>query len=88
VRGPAEDLRAAAHAWADGTARAQGLPVHVERLDVLRSVAVLLGAQARGLGAPDRAEPVGVEAVVAASAGADDNVVEDGLDDLGLFGQR
>jgi hypothetical protein len=43
---------------------------------------------ARGSGAPDRGESGRVEAVEAAPAGADDDVIEDGLDDLGLLGQR
>lgn len=50
-----EDLRSQARAWAEQTALAQGLPAQVERADVLRDIAQLLGlraaAQARQTGA-------------------------------------
>ena len=74
-----DDLRAAAHRWAEETAQAQGLGPKVEG-ELLASVALLLGA--KGSGAPDRIEPGRVELVEAASAGADDDVIEDGGDDL------
>jgi hypothetical protein len=87
VPGLADELGAAARAWAEQTAQAQGLPRRVERMDVLRSVAVLFGARpSRGLGAPDRSEPGGIEAVEAAPSGTDNDVIEHRLDDLSLTG--
>jgi hypothetical protein len=80
VPGLDDDLRSAAHRWAEETAQAQGLGPRVDG-EVLASVAVLLGAKG-SLGAPDRVEPGRVELVEAASAGADDDVIEDGSDDL------
>ena len=41
--GPANQLRAAARAWAEQTAQAQGLPARVEDVETLRDVATLLG---------------------------------------------
>jgi hypothetical protein len=79
VPGLDDDLRAAAHRWAEETAQAQGLGPKVDG-EVLASVALLLGA--KGSGAPDGIEPGRVELVEAASAGADDDVIEDGGDDL------
>ena len=46
VPGLPDDLRAQARAWAEETAVAQGFPARVERPDVLRAVAVLLGSSA------------------------------------------
>lgn len=79
MRGLADDLRAVAHTWAEETAQAQGLGPKVDG-EVLAAVALLLGA--KGSGAPDRGKAGGVELVEPASAGADDNVIEDGGDDL------
>ena len=75
-----DDLRAAAHRWAEETAQAQGLGPRVDG-EVLAFVAVLLGAKGSS-GAPDRGESGRVELVEAASAGADNDVIEDGGDDL------
>jgi hypothetical protein len=80
VPGLDDDLRAAAHRWAEETAQAQGLGPKVDG-EVLASVAVLLGAEGSS-GAPDRIEPGRVELVEAASTGTDDDVFEDGGDDL------
>jgi hypothetical protein len=56
VPGPAEnELRAAAEAWAEQTAIAQGLPARVQDLEVLRSVCLLL--ELRASDAPDREKP-------------------------------
>lgn len=76
----ADDLRAAAHRWADETAQAQGLGPKVNG-EVIASVALLLGAKGSS-GAPDGGEPGRVELVEAAPAGVDDDVIEDGGDDL------
>jgi hypothetical protein len=43
MRGLDDELRAAAHSWAEETAIEQGLPPRVEDLEVLRNVAELLG---------------------------------------------
>jgi hypothetical protein len=67
-------LRAHAQAWAEETALAQGLPAKVADHDVLRSVAALLGL--KGSVAPNGGQPGRVEAVEAASTGADDDVLE------------
>lgn len=45
VLGLDEQLREQARAWAERTARAQGLPARVEARAVLRDVAQLLGLQ-------------------------------------------
>jgi hypothetical protein len=42
VPGLDDNLREAAHRWAEESARAQGLPERVEDLDVLRCVVELL----------------------------------------------
>ena len=46
-----DDLREAAHKWAEESATAQGLPERVEDLDVLRAVVELLELRSD---APDR----------------------------------
>jgi hypothetical protein len=74
VPGLDEQLRAQARAWAEETAVAQGLPAKVSEHDVLRNVGALLGL--KGSVAPDGAQAGGVEAVVAASARADDDVLQ------------
>jgi hypothetical protein len=51
VPGLDDDLRAAAHQWAEESATAQGLPERVEDLDVLRAVLELLELRSD---APDR----------------------------------
>lgn len=79
MRGLADDLRAIAHTWAEETAQAQRLGPKVAG-EVLAAVALLLGA--KGSDAPDGCEAGGVELVEPASAGADDDVIEDGGDDL------
>lgn len=88
MSGLPDDLRQQAQAWAEATAVAQGFPARVERPDVLRSVAVLLGSdEARGdSGAPDRRKPRRVEAVEAPPAWSNDDMIEDGGDDLLLAG--
>jgi hypothetical protein len=88
VRGLPDDLGAEAHAWAERTAREQGLPVKVERPDILRAVAVLLGASAEGAGsaAPDRRYPRRVETVEAPPAWTNEDMLQDGGDDLLLPG--
>jgi len=85
--------------WVEASCASQGLPVRVADLGILAQVAGLLGAApgasrvapsrtTPGSGAPDGCEPAGVEAVVAASGGCDDEVVEDGGHDCVLPGQR
>jgi hypothetical protein len=74
VPGLDERLRARAHAWAEETALAQGLPARVADHNVLRDVAALLGL--KGSVAPNRGQARGVEAVVAAPAGTDDDVLQ------------
>ena len=75
-----DDLRAAAHRWAEEGAQAQGLGPTVGG-EVLASVALLLGVKRSG--APDGAKTRVVELPRAAhSGGADGQVIEDGGDDL------
>ena len=75
-----DDLRAAAHGWAEEGALAQGLGPTVGG-EVLASVALLLGVKPSG--APDGAQARVVELARAAhSGGADVQVIEDGGDDL------
>ena len=79
-------------AWVEASCASQRLPVQVADPGVLAQVASLLGATpgpsrvaasrtAPVSGAPDGAEAAGIETVVAASAGVDGDVVEDGGDD-------
>ena len=86
--GLTDDLRAAAHEWAERTAVAQGLPPRVTQADVIRSVTVLLGVKPERSGAPERGKPRGIEAVVTPAGGTDDDVIEDGGDDLLLPSER
>lgn len=79
MRGLPDELRERAHAWAERSAQEQGLGPTVAEGEVLRAVAVLLGALS---GAPDGGQAALVETVVARPAGADDEMVEDGGDDL------
>ena len=76
VRGLDDKLQAQARAWARETALAQGLPAKVEDHDVLREIATLLGLKGAGSVAPDGSEAGGVESVVPASAGSDDDVLQ------------
>lgn len=75
MRGLDEQLRAEARAWAEETAVAQGLPAKVADHDVLREVATLLGLKGASV-APDGRQARAVEAVEAAPARADDDVLE------------
>ena len=79
-------------AWVEASCASQRLPVQVADLGVLAQVAGLLGATpgpsrvaasrtAPVSGAPDGREAAGIETVVAASAGVDGDVVEDGGND-------
>ena len=86
--GLTDSLRAAAHEWAERTADAQGLPLRVTQAAVIRSVTVLLGVNPARSGAPDRSKPRGIEAVVASPGWSDDDVIEDGGDDLLLPTER
>lgn len=85
MRGLPDDLRAAAHAWAEQTAQAQGLGPRVGADAVLASVALLF---APGSGPPDGRQPRVVKPVQAGAAGAHVQVVEHGGDDLLLPGER
>lgn len=89
LSGLTDDLRRQARAWADETAIAQGFPARVVRPDVLRSVAVLLGrgrAESEASGAPDRRKPRRVETIEAPPAWSNDDMIDDGGDDLLLAG--
>lgn len=88
MSGLPDDLREQARAWAEETAVAQGFPARVDRPDVLRSVAVLLGADDVRVnsGAPDRRQPRRVEAVEAPPAWTNDDMIDDSGDDLLLPG--
>lgn len=82
MRGLPEDLFAAAQAWAERTATAQGLPARVEDALVLGEIAALVRAS-RSV-APNRMQASRVEAVVAAPGRSHDDVVEDAGDDGAL----
>ena len=88
MSGLPDSLREQARAWAEATATAQGFPARVERPDVLRSVAVLLGSEKvrQDSGAPDRRQPRRVEAVEAPPTWTNDDMIDDGGDDLLLPG--
>ena len=79
-----DELLAHARSWAEETALAQGFPAKVERIDVLQAVAVLLGGEEKESrsGAPDRRQARRVEPVVAPPAWTNDDMIEDGGDDL------
>lgn len=79
--GLTDDLRARARAWAERSCLDQQLPLKITDPRTLRDMAQLLGASVDRSDPPDGREPGGVEAVVAAPAGTDDDVVEDGSDD-------
>lgn len=79
--GLTDDLRTRAREWAERSCLEQGLSVKVSDPRTLRDVAQLLRASVEGSDPPDGREPGGVEAVVPAPAGRDDDVVEDGGDD-------
>jgi hypothetical protein len=98
--GRADITPEAVRAWVEASCAAQGLAVAVTDLGVVADVAVLLGAASRPQAAgapsrrpqqsdtPDRTEPARVEAVEAATTGADDEMVEDGSHDRVLAMQR
>ncbi len=73
-----DDLRECARAWAERSCVEQGLPVKISDARTLRDVAQLLGATVEGSDPPDGGQAGGVEAVVPAPTGTDDDVVEDG----------
>ena len=77
-RGLTDDLQACARHWAERSCLDQQLPLKISDPRTLRDVAQLLGASVDGSDPPDRLQPGGVEAVVPAPTGADDDVVEDG----------
>lgn len=79
--GLTDDLRERARAWAERSCLSQGVAVKISDPRTLRDVAQLLGASVERSHAPDGLQPGGVEAVVPAPTGADDDVVEDGGDD-------
>ena len=80
-RGLTDDLQACARQWAERSCLDQALALKISDPRTLRDVAQLLGARVEGSDPPDGREPGGIEAVVAAPAGADDDVLEDGGDD-------
>ena len=79
-----------AQAWVERTCAAQGVPVHVEDRAAIGRVATLLSGAPVGSDAPQRGEPVRIEGVASADAGADHSMVEDRGDDgvLPRQGQR
>jgi len=80
-RGLTDDLVTRARQWAERSCLDQQLPLKITDPRTLRDVAQLLGASVERSDSPDGREPGGVEAVVPAPAGTDDDVVEDGGDD-------
>ena len=79
--GLTDDLRECARAWAERSCLDQGLAVRISDPRTLRDVASLLGVNVGGSDPPYGGQAVGVEAVVPAPAGTDDDVIEDGSDD-------
>ena len=83
-----DDLRSLARAWAERSSLEQNLPLRVSDARTLDDVSLLLrGGSGRYSDPPDRPEAVRVEAVVAATSGIDDYVVEHGGDDGSLSGE-
>jgi len=80
-RGLTDDLQPCARQWAERSCLDQQLPVKITDPRTLRDIAQLLGASVDTSDPPDGGQPRGVEAVVPAPAGTDDDVVEDGSDD-------
>jgi hypothetical protein len=80
------DLAAQVRVWVEASCAEQGLAVKVTDSEALSGVAVLLGAAPGKAGGrpagrprskpPDGLEAAGIEAVQAAAAGADDDVVK------------
>ncbi len=79
--GLTDDLVTVAREWAERSCLDQGLSVKVSDPRTLRDVAQLLGASVEGSDPPDGGQPGGVEAVVSAPSGGNDDVVEHGCDD-------
>ena len=79
--GLTDDLRARARQWAERSCLEQGLALKISEPRTLRDIASLLGVNVRGSDPPHRGQAGGVEAVVPAPAGTDEDVVEDGGDD-------
>lgn len=89
-------------AWVLASCEGQGVPAVVTDADVLADVVVLLTGRAapprpqRGSAGsagrpavsepPDGGDAVGIDALGSGFAGADDGMVQDGRDDLGLTG--
>jgi hypothetical protein len=72
-----------ARAWVEASCADQGLPVKLTDPSVLARVATLLGLP-ESSGVPDGIKAGRIEPVQPASAGVDDQVVEDGGDDGAL----
>jgi hypothetical protein len=82
VSGLPDDLREQAREWAERTASAQGLPPRVTQADVIRSVTILLGVKPVRSGAPNRVKPRRVKPVPSPHGGTDNDVLDNGGDDL------
>ena len=85
--GLSDGLATLAREWAERSCLDQGLPSKITDSRTLRDIASLLGVEVGRSDLPDGADAVGVEAVVPAPTGADEDVVEDGSDDRVLSRQ-
>jgi hypothetical protein len=86
---PEFELVVKAKAWAEETAKDQGLPSRVEDSTVIGEVAILLASGRAPVhsGAPDRLDAAGVESVPAPDGRIDDDAGEHGADDGPLPGR-
>lgn len=86
---PEIELAVKAKAWAEDTAKAQGLPFRVEDSAVISEVAILLtsGRAPVCSSPPDWLDTVGIEAVPAPDGRIDDDAREHGADDGPLSGR-
>lgn len=85
-----EPISSAVREWLEASCAAQGVSVKIADRAVLSAVAELLGVRQveRRSDAPDGFETGGIEAVVPASAGPHDHVVDNGSDDRVLRAER
>jgi hypothetical protein len=85
-----EPLNPMVRAWVEASCAAQGVSVKIADRVVLSAVAELLGVRQveRRSDAPDGADAGGVEAVVTATTGLDDRVVDNCGDDGVLGAER
>jgi len=75
--------------WLEASCERQGVsPVITDRVTLQRVLVLLRGSEVGSLGSPNGLDAIGIEAVEASTAGADDGVIKDVLEDRSLTGER